>query len=420
MKRIHVLILAALASAASSAHAEESTSGFSFSGFGTAAAVKTNTDDARFSGGPAVQLGGVHNGIHGAIDNKLGVQGSYKFNDQLSATVQLLSRKGGDDDFKPRVEWAYIKYDPTSDLSFHAGRIRLPAYLISDSKDVGYSQTWVRVPQEVYAQFNLTYVTGIDLTYRTKVGGVGLTFQPLFGEQKNYNTPGNPTPNAIDTKDIAALSATAEIGNWTLRIGTLQTKISSLANGGVNAGSLALSNFNRLAPGLGYGDLAAKVAVVNAKTTFSGVAGVYDDGTWLFQSEYAVRRSDTLSVNNSHGWYGLGSYRIGKWTPYLIYAVLKNENPGTYTDRNGLPVISATVSAIMSGVYQASYTDQHTVSVGTRYDLMKNVALKGQFDRITTGGPSGNTRGLFTVTTPAFRSGPHNVNVVSLLVDFIF
>jgi len=420
MKKLHVLILAALAGAASTAHADEPTSGFSFSGFGTAAAVKTNTDEARFSAGPAVQLGGVHNGIDGAIDNKLGLQGAYQFNKELSATVQLLSKKGGDDDFKPRVEWAYLKYEPTSNLSMHAGRIRVPAFLISDSKDVGYSQTWVRTPQEVYALFTLTYLTGVDLIYRNKIGDVSFTVQPQFGSQNKYNTPGNPTPYAIKAADVAALNATAEIGSWLVRIGTVQSKISGLFNNGANAGSDALNFFNQLAPGLGYGDLAKKVAVKDAKTTFSGIAGVYDDGTWTFQSEYTVRSSESLAINDSTGWYAFGSYRVGKWTPYMIYSKVKNTNDQNYTDRNNVPGISPIVSALISGVNQSSFTDQHTVSIGTRYDLMKNVALKGQFDRITTGGPNGNARGLFTVTTPAFVAGPHNVNVVSFLVDFIF
>jgi len=420
MKRIHVLILAALASAASSAHADEPTSGFSFSGFGTAAAVKTNTDEARFSAGPAVQLGGVRKGIDGAFDDKLGLQGTYKFNDQLSATVQLLSKKAGDDDLKPRVEWAYLKYEPTSNLSMHAGRIRVPAFLISDSKDVGYSQTWVRTPAEVYAQFTLSYITGVDLVYRAKLGDFNITLQPQFGSQNKYNSPGNPTPYPIKASDLGALNATAEIGNWLFRLGTVQVKISGTPNNGDNPASLALTTFNQLAPGLGYGDLANKLAVRNDKTTFSGVAGVYDDGTWTFQSEYTVRRSDTLSINNSHGWYALGSYRVGKWTPYLTYATIKNENPDSYTDHNGIPVVSATVSAIVSAVYQSSFTNQHTVSVGTRYDLMKNVALKAQFDRITTGGPAGNQRGLFAAASPAFMASSHNVNVMSLFVDFIF
>jgi len=421
MKKLHLLILAAIAGSTSIAHAQEATSGFRFSGFGTLAAVKTDTDEARFGSSPNGQLGGAHeSGIDGSVDTKFGVQGSYLFNEKFSTTVQLLSQKGAYNDYVPRVEWAYVKYEPSNALSFRAGRIRLPAFLISDSKDIGYSQTWVRPPREVYSQFVLSYLYGADMIYRTKVGSFDLTLQPFVGTDHNYKIPTATGPLGLDVRNVYALSATAESGPWTFRIGSVSSSISLAHDKGDNAATDALNLFNTMVPGLGYGDLANKIRLHNSSVTFSGVSGIYDDGKWLAQSEYTIRRSDSLAVNDSTGWYVMGAYRIAKWTPYVTYASVKNNNPGSYVDHNNLPVISATVSAIMSGVYQSSYTDQHTWALGTRYDLMKNVALKGQFDHVTTGGANGNVRGLFVETTPAFRAGPHNVNVVSLLVDFVF
>ena len=57
------------------------------------------------------------------LDSVLGVQASWRFSPQLEAVVQGISRYGYRGDFSPEVAWAYVKYDPTPDLSLRAGRL---------------------------------------------------------------------------------------------------------------------------------------------------------------------------------------------------------------------------------------------------------------------------------------------------------
>jgi hypothetical protein len=55
-----------------------------------------------------------------------------------------------------------------------------------------------------------------------------------------------------------------------------------------------------------------------------------------------------------------------------------------------------------------------TVAAGLRWDAFRNVALKAQFE-------SAQNNGLnFVQTTPAFEGRAGKVNVLTLLVDFVF
>ncbi|MBE0621278.1 MAG: porin [Burkholderiales bacterium] len=424
MKRTFVTTLVLAAAIASpSGQAQEQESRFKLSGFGTLGLVQTNTDQAQFVTSPSIQVDGARkgNGVlrNGSIDSKLGLQGTYQVTPQLTATLQFLSKQGPDDDFSPRTEWAYLKYEAANNLSIHAGRIRIPAFMISDSLDVGYSQPWLRPPGEVYAQVPISTINGVDAVYRTRIGNAFVTVQPMIGNG-DFKFAAAPQPTVGKYENVFALNATAEFGALTLRAGHLQGKVTvPKSTDGDNPAVQALNAFDAIAPGFGYGELADSMRLKNVTATFTGIGASYDDGSLIAQSEYTIRHADSYAINNSTGWYVMGGYRFGKWTPYAMYSKLTNDDPRSYVDSNGTAV-SPMVSALVSAVYQSAFTDQHTVAVGVRYDLMKNVDIKAQFQRTTTGGPAGNVQGLFVHTTPSFAAAPQDVNVLSIATDFIF
>ena len=77
---------AALVAAAFSASATE----FSFGGYGTLSAVRSNSDTTEFRANWR-QDKGSHGNFDFGVDSRLGVQATAKFNDRFSATGQLLA-----------------------------------------------------------------------------------------------------------------------------------------------------------------------------------------------------------------------------------------------------------------------------------------------------------------------------------------
>ncbi len=50
------------------------------------------------------------------------------------------------------------------------GRLPLPVFLVSDFRQVGYANTWIRPPIEVYGQVPLDNVDGLDVLYNGERG----------------------------------------------------------------------------------------------------------------------------------------------------------------------------------------------------------------------------------------------------------
>ncbi len=80
-----------------------------------------------------------------------------------------------------------MKIQPLADLTVRLGRIGMPTFLVSDFRNVGYANTWLRAPNEVYALAVFPRLEGGDLSYRVHLGGSTLTAQTIAGKSGFYN-----------------------------------------------------------------------------------------------------------------------------------------------------------------------------------------------------------------------------------------
>jgi len=126
-------LLAAAMLAATSMMAQAGTLGdgnLSISGFGTLGVAKTNSDDAKFA--RYNQAAGTGDSPRIGLDSNLGLQATYTFNESLSGTVQVLTRKNTSQQFTTDLTWGFLKYKLNDETNVRLGRVVLPAFLISD------------------------------------------------------------------------------------------------------------------------------------------------------------------------------------------------------------------------------------------------------------------------------------------------
>jgi predicted porin len=306
------------------------------------------------------------------------------------------------------VEWANIKYQFTPDFSVRAGRIVLPAFLVSDYRKVGYANTWLRPPVEVYSMIPVTNSDGVDASYRLRVGDVTNTVQVIYGNTE----PRLPTGGSVSAKDVWGISGTGEYG-------------AAIVHASYIKGTFTLESTKPLFDGFRqFGPegaaLAAKYDADHKSLTFLSIGGTYDPGRWFVQGEWGS--TDTHSAfGKRSAWYASGGYRLGKITPYLIYARTKSDSN---TSDAGLtlsslpPFLAGAAAGLNAGLngLLGAVPVQKTVSAGARWDFMKNVDLKLQVDHTRLG--AGST-GTLINTQPDFRPGG-TFNVVSAVVDFVF
>ena len=396
MNQFSVRPLAAAISLALCAGAALAEPTYKLSGFGTLAAVHSDLDTADFTGSVFHPNGaGATRSTTGNPDSKLGVQVNASFNSQWSAVAQVISQYQYDASYWPQLEWGNVTYKPTDSLNLRVGRIALPAYLMSESRLVGYAHAWARPPQDVYGVLPLTSNDGVDATYRSKIGSASNTVQAYYGTNE-VKISGGGTAKA---KKSWGINDTVELGSLTLRASYTYLKE-----------DLQIDSFAPLYAGMaffGETDMLEKYNTRDMSTSAVSLGAQYDPGDWFVMGEFVSYRGDSI-LSDSRSWYVAGGYRFGKFTPYLIHsqvkALIKDETEGGFM--NG---------GINTLLYQVTPT-QKTTALGVRYDVYKNTALKLQYDRIETGSRSNGRLKPPSGTTPTGL----DANVVTLGVDFVF
>lgn len=344
-----------------------------FSGFGTVGAVRTNTDDAEF--GRDRQLGGATKSLDFQVDSDIGLQLSARANSWLSATVQGLAVKRDDEDPRLEAEWAFVKVGPVAGLALRVGRMALPTFVVSDSRNVGFANTWLRAPNEVYGLAMLRRMDGADLTYGHAFGPVRLTATVLAGDS-----------------ELRALGTDYDANK--VRGANVQLQLGAVA---VRAGKV-------------ISDVYVTDANPRERYAFTGYGITYDKGNVIAQAEYVQRRADFYyNLVAANGWYTMGGYRFGAFTPYAIYSSTRPRSSSDYLPLQTMyPLIS----------YQ-----QKTVALGLRWDAASFADVKFQVERANTDGGPGISFSSPDAPAAALRfavpvSKP--VNVISVAVDFVF
>ncbi len=396
-----------IAAAGQEANAEKSM--FSLGGFGTVGAAHSSERRADFTSGILKPNGaGYSHDWSADVDSRLGAQVTANFTAQLSAVVQIISEQRYDNTYIPTLEWANVRYKITPDVSVRAGRIAVSTFLVNDYRKVGYALPWLRPPLEVYGLVPITNSDGIDVGYRLHAGNLTNTLKAFYG-RSDVKFTGD---NIAQVRNIWGIADTADFGAASLHF--------SYSKSNLNLDSArpffdALRQFG--AQGM---SLADTYGLDNRPITVFSLGGSYDQGKWFVMAEWAKSRTHSVFGDRT-AWYVSSGYRFGSFAPYITYAQTKADSR-TYDPGLSLAGLSPASAAVAAGLNAGLNTAleavpvQKTISIGGRWDLMKNVALKLQYDYITLGAGS---QGILMQRQNDFRTGG-KVNVVSAVLDFVF
>lgn len=392
--------------AASGAGLDESM--FSLGGFGTLGMVHSSEHEADFTTTSFKPNGAGYTRDWSAdVDSLVAAQVTARFTPQLSAILQVMAQQNENNTYWPHVEWADVKYQLTPELDIRVGRTAVPTFLITEARNIGYSNPWVRAPVDLYGLNPITNIDGVDLSYRTPFGNGIQTLTASYG----YRNQNAPMFGLLKVHDNWIITDTAEFGAATLHIAYQKAILV------VPHLDPLFDAFREFGPqGVALAD---RYGVTNKPATFFGVGGMYDPGGWFLTAEWGT--SDLHSaLGRSSGGYVSGGYRLGKFTPYLTYGKSTADNlsdPGLSV--SGLPPALAGEATALNGALNSILSTkrvQSTVSAGLRWDFLKNADLKMQVDHTRIG--AGSSDELINLQ-PGYRPGGI-VNLISIVVDFLF
>jgi hypothetical protein len=354
---------------------------------------------------------GINDDINFRRNTKAGIQMSFALDNKTSVVTQMVSR--GTNDFKTNMEWAYLKHQISSSLTAKVGRIRSPFYMLSEYLDVGYAVPWATMPAETYESLSpFSNMDGADLTYSMDIGDMVGTVQVAYGRVDT---------DTIQLEDVISAGFTLAGDDWQTRLAYSQADtISQL--GGVEL----------------FGD------DVNVKGSFASVGGTYDPGDIYVAAETTVLTVDG-SIADATSSYGTFGYRMGAWMPHLTYATTETTDdedrdisitatkyaPGDITTIGSVepsdPVSATNPSLASSATVYAGSLNRNTqrIGIGARWDYSSGVAIKFQYDIITTDdapGLFGSTTADATAYVTAAGSGaePDKTNIISFTIDTVF
>lgn len=374
----------------------EGESSLSLHGFGTLGAVQTTSSNVEFVRDLA-QPRGANEKLDTRVDSILGVQANWRLTPDLEAVVQADSRYRYDRSFNPEISWAYVKYDPTPQVSLRAGRLGTEFFMTADSRLVGYSYLSVRPPGDFFWYLPFYSINGIDAALTVPVGDDVLRGKVYYGiadgkipyGEKQWDIEGSPMVGGY---------LDYQMGSWLMRASYANIRFSR---------DMPINDILAFAVSRGYplsrvGPASDYLSADGTRSHYYSLGAIYDNGPWQVQIMFNKITQGAKIFESSSAAYVLAGYRFGEVTPYLGFSWIASE-----ARKNPPDTVLATIMA-------KSHADQHTGILGVRWDVARNIALKAQWDAI---------RGEPKSTFP-YRAETSNwsgkMDVFSVTMDFVF
>lgn len=399
-----------------------------FNGFGTFGVLGTSPADAWGYRREITQPGHHDDAARIDADTRLGLQLDWRPAPQWEAVGQVVIKP--EPAAAPTLQdlmWAFVAWHPTTDWTIRAGRTSPDLFLLADARNVGYSYLWARPSVEYYSWVPLEHIDGIDIAHSgealdgrwTAKAFVGRTQASLGSNHDDGDTVGKVDPFAGATLDW-------QRDGWQLKASYAYARTRSLDMNSISMLRGALAQIAAIpVPGVAEDANALLGSIPPGRfiTHYAALGAAWDHGPWQLQGEVTRLTGNFMS---SQAWYGYGSagYRIGSNVTVYGMAGRGKSSLDPLPD----PAWGTTLAPVIGPVAaaQAQYladrvsydsnqarVDQRSLTLGMRWDLGAQVALKLQADRVSSAAYGG---GLWAWNT----SAPHRANVFSGTLDFVF
>jgi len=371
-------------------------------GFGTLGAVRSNDDHIQFVRDLS-QPDGAGTQWNGQVDSLLGIQANIRFSPQTEGVVQAVTRYHSNASFSPELTWAFLRHDFSPDFSLRLGRLGTEFFMQGDSRLVGYGNLSVRPPPDFYGSLVFSYIDGADVSVTVPLAS-GLLKGKLFAGQSPEKAPFSKGIEwDQDGSRLLGVYLDYQRGPWQVRLSHALVRFEH-----ETPTDTLLQSMGDPLSGMPYLSLQPAMAMAGQSAHFGSLGLVYDQGPLNVQLMLNQIRHDSPAYASSKAGYLMAAYRLGEVTPYA--GVSRSFSEMAPIPASPVPGVDALTQSLIS----QSYTDHHTYTLGGRWDLQKNVAIKAQVDWVR-GKPS--SLFLFKNNQPGWSG---NMTVTSLALDFVF
>lgn len=335
-----------------------------------------------------------------ATHSKFGLQLETYLNESLKATIQGVVYQKKDDSIEKDLDWAYLKYSPNDNINFKLGRMRVPFFIFSDSSNINFTNIWTHTPKEaIIAAVPFSSYNGFETEFLHNFKEHNLSLQIYTGKGED-TIKASSTDVEVELERATGFSLTDYYGDLKLRTSYIQIKN--------RFGIPPLEQLYSFASMMGFEEI-KNYSFEKLDVDLYTLGFTYQINNIFLASEYTLLDLNNNLLNTLSGWYISSGYQFDKIMPYLTYG------------QSNQKIASSTI-ALPPPFYDAFDTmikefnfSQESISLGVRYDIYKNLALKTQVDRIFY---DENRRTMY------YRDGNEDpkghLDVFSITLDFVF
>lgn len=326
-------------------------------------------------------------------DARLGLQLNWNPGSAFDAALQavVLERPSGAK-WQEAIDLAYVAWAPAPGLRVRLGRTIPDLFLYADGRNVGYALPWVRPPVDFYGFAPLTAVDGFDLDQRWQAGEAGWRLRLSAGRMGfSGNDPaGGRLPARVER--LVAVGLAREEGGLVLKATYVRGRFEFDEPALVQPLREALARLAAL-PLPGMTDAVSPLQQGlwrGGAIRYLGLGVQYETGAWTLLAEVSEIRSANAPMSGRRAYFS-PAYRFGEFS---IYGVASRTLP----KRRALaaPELAAQLAPVLgaAGAMQAEQvlgqaafvasmarSDQSTLGVGLRWDVLPNAAIKLQLER---------------------------------------
>lgn len=387
------------------------------SGFGNLGAVYTDSEYYRFR--TDISRGGDtdNNGLDLNAINTLGLQLDYHLNNQVDLVGQLTYRGQDNISLDNSVGLAFLRYKATPNWHVRIGRTPLDLYLLTEYRDISFAYPWAKVPNEVYGLIPYRTLDGGDITYQNFFESIDYRIK-LFTGRAESDIAFTTSADSLEIHKLLGLSLELSQLHWTVSLKHTQTTIKN------NISALAdlLDNIEQI-PDPVWANKHSFIndfSLENKKAAYSSAGIRYDFEKVTLMAELAHLSSDSDVVGNINSGYVNATYHLGKSQFFYSYARTHSTKYTFNEPTLMVQFLPMDITPLLHAIEEAPSafaSNQFTHSIGWRYDLKDNIALKAQLDH-TDIRQGGSALWLYDGLTTASPSESFNSLFISMSFTF--
>jgi hypothetical protein len=361
------------------------------------------------------------------VDSRLGLQAALRLDPQWEFVAQAVlkprAHEAADDE---SLSEAFVAWRPLPEWQIRVGRTSPDLFLLADVRNVGFAYAWMRPSIDFYGWMPASALDGADVSRQWQLGEVrlhaklfgGRTSVTLGSTHDDGDTHGNVRPLvggtlALDSNGLT-FKATLALARTRARdpaaVKRAYAGLDALAHVPVAVvASQAAQIRDTFSPNVFVTRYAAlgvswDVSPLQMQAELSRITGNFEASEAWYGYTSIARRFDAVTVFTMVG--RARTSRAPVPDPDWTAALTPILGPAGAAGAQGLGAATATS-------YNAGRENQGSLSIGARWDVNAQVALKLQYDAIRVNAHGG---GIWAFNTPS----AHHADVLSAGMDFVF